>query len=226
LISGVNANQFAAGMVNQGRNGFNNNLRVSVPRYEGDLNQVSRRMLQGDPRSALAQQQIAGIRNDIQNGQTSMRDLMTRYDAINAAKRDRGLFELGRTDRNAAIRNINDVLGVVRNEITTLGRANPQALRSWQDGMAAYATIHRSNAIKNTVESWMTGPYAKFAQTATGGLFLGGVGGAAYKGLAAYGAGASAGTQAIYKTGQVAYRVTQDPNLRRYYWNSVNAPRS
>lgn len=221
LATNINAGQFASNLMNRGRNGFNQNTTANVPRYQNFVDQTSRNMLQGDPRSALAQQQLAGINNDIQNGQTSMRNLMTRYDAINAAKRDRGLFALNPGDRRSAIRNINQVRDVVRGEIEHLGQANPQALQDWQNGVQAWATIHRSNALTNSFERLAKGPYAKLLLGPAASLF--GVGSyAAFKApiLAVPG---SAIAPAAYKTGQTIYRVLNDPRLAEYYWDSISS---
>lgn len=224
LYNNVNGPQYASDLMNRGRNGFNQNQTVNVPQYQNQINRVQRNMLQGDPRSSLAQQQLAGIQNDLSNGQTSMRDLMTRYDAINAAKRDRGLFELNAGDRAAAIRNINQVRDVVRDQITNLGQSNPQALRDWQNGVQAWATIHRSNAITSWVQDLAKGPYAKILTGPAAALF----------GVGSYGAAqapflslqATAATGAAYKSGQVLYRMYNDPTLRSYYWNAINAATS
>lgn len=218
LLEGVNAPAYAAQLMNEGRNGFGPNVTANVPRYEHEINQVARRMYQADPRSALAQQQIAGIRNDIQNGQTSMRDLMNRYDALNAAKRDRGLFELGRTDRRAAIRNINEVRDTVRREIEHLGTVNPQALQSWQNGVQAFSVIHQSNAITNNINRWLAGPIGKGTVSTLFGASAYG----AIKAPAVAGTLGAAGALG-YKASQVAMRVWRDPNLANYYWQAMRA---
>lgn len=220
LANNINGSRYASELMNRGRNGFNPNLTVNVPAYQNQLNAVSRNMLRGDPRSALAQQQIAGIEHDIANGQNGMRDLMTRYDAINAAKRDRGLFALNRGDRAAAIRNINQVRDVVRNQIETLGAANPQALADWQNGVQAWATIHRSNAITNTIQGWARGPYAKILTGPAAALFgAGGYGAATHPLIAGSTAALATGG---YKSGQILYRMWNDPTLQNYYWNAIN----
>ena len=220
LANNVNGSRYASYLMNRGRNGFNQNQVVHVPTYQNQLNEVSRDMLHGDPRSALAQQQIAGIENDIANGRTTMRDLMTRYDAINAAKRDRGLFSLNRADRAAAVRNINQVRDVVRNQIETLGAANPQALAHWKNGVQAWATIHRSNAISNTIQDWAKGPYAKILTGPAAALFgVGGYGAATHPLIAGPG---SVGAGGAYKSGQILYRMWNDPSLQNYYWNALN----
>jgi hypothetical protein len=221
LASNVNANQYASDLMNRGRQGFNPNLQVNTPRYQAEVDRVSRNMLQGDPGSALAQQQIAGIRNDLANGQTSIRDLLTRYDALNRAKRDRGLFALNATDRRAAIRNINEVRDVVRGEIQHLGANNPQALRDWQNGVQAWATIHQSNSIRNWVESLANGPYAKVISGPALGLF--GIGSLAAAKAPIIAGPVSAVSAGAYKSGQTLYRMWNDPNLNQYYWNAIGA---
>ena len=221
LAFNVNAQQYASNLMNQGRNGFNQNLQVSIPRYQNDLNRVSRNMLQGDPGSALAQQQIAGIRNDLASGQTTIRNLLTRYDAINRAKRSKDLFALNKTDKIAAIGNINQVRDVVRNEIQQLGQSNPQSLQSWQNGVQAWATIHRSKSISNWIESIAKGPYAKLALAPGAALFGIGSLGAVKAPLIAAPLAAASGSS--YKTGQILYRMYNDPNLRNYYWEAISA---
>jgi hypothetical protein len=215
LLNNVNAPAYAAQLMNEGRAGFGPNVSANIQRYENSLNRVGRGMYQGDPRSALAQQQIAGIRNDIANGQTSMRDLMNRYDSINAAKRDRGLFELGRADRRAAIRNIDQVRDAVRSEIEILGQVNPDALASWQGGVRAFSVIHRSQALSNAASRFMNSTMSK---TAVATLF-----GAGALKAPLTASGASVGASALYKGGQLAFRVWNDPNLANYYWNAMGA---
>lgn len=221
LAANVNASQYAANLMNRGRNGFGNNITANVPRYQNNLNAVSHQMLRGDPRSSLAQQQISGIENDIAQGQTSMRNLMTRYDAINAAKRDRGLFELSATDRNAAIRNINQVRDVVRSEIEHLGQVNPQALQDWQNGVMAFSTIHRSNALSNWIQSIAKGPYSKLLSAPAAALF--GVGGYVAAKTPIISIPGTVGSAATYKTGQVVYRMYNDANLNNYYFRAISA---
>lgn len=221
LAFNVNASQYASNLMNQGRNGFNQNLQVNVPRYQTQLDRVANTMLHNDPGSALAQQQIAGIRNDLAAGQTGIRDLLTRYDAVNRAKRDRGLFALHPGDRRAAIRNINQVRDVVRGEIEHLGASNPQALIHWQNGVQAWATIHRSNSISNWVESVAKGPYAKMLTGPAAALF--GVGSVAAAKAPIIAGPAAAASAAAYKSGQVMYRMWNDPTLSQYYWNAIAA---
>ena len=223
LAYNINAGRYASDLMNIGRNGFGPNVTANTQRYQTNLNRVNRNILKGDPRSALAQQQLTGIESDIANGQTTMRDLMNRYDAINAAKRDKGLFSLSPGDRKAAIKNINEVRDVVRSEIQNLGQQyNPEALKSWENGVQAWATIHTSNAVSNWVESIAKGPYAKILTVPAAGLF----------GIGSYGTmhlpkfmslGASGAIPASYKTGQVLYRMWNDKNLSNYYWNAFNA---
>lgn len=217
LANNVNAPAYAAQLMNQGRNGFGPNVRANVPRYHQNLDRVARNMLHGDPRSALAQQQILGIRNDIANGQLSMNNLMNRIDAINAAKRDRGLFQLNRADRNAARRNINQVRDVVRDEIVHLGQSNPQALRAWQEGMGAFAAIHRSRAITDMAR--------RFADRLHGAGEIGsifGLGTGIVKAPLGVATGATV-VPAAYKTGQVLFRVMTNPTLAHYYWDAIGA---
>lgn len=226
LSRNVNGAQHASQLMNQGRNGIPNTVQIDVPRLQQRLQQVSNNplLLHADPRSALAREQISNIQRDLANGQTSVRSLMTSYDGLNAAKRNRGLFELNRSDRNFARRAIDEVRNAVRDEIMDAGHAYPDALNSWRSGIQAWSTIHRSRAITNTIEDWAKGPYAKILTGPLAGIFGVGTYAGLKKPLVAL---PLAGTvPAAYKGIQTLYRIWQDPNLAHYYWQALgNAAR-
>lgn len=223
LAGNVNAPKYASDLMNQGRNGVPNQLPINVPRMQTRVQNVlnSPHLLHADPRTALARQEANAILNDLANGQTTVRSMMTTYDGINAAKRNRGMFELTKSDQNFARRAIDEVRNVVRDEIMESGAQFPQALKSWRNGIQAWATIHQSRSITNWVDDLARGPYAKMMSGPATGLF----GVTTYGGIKApMVAGPLAiGVPAAYKVGQTAYRVWQDPNLAHYYWNSIGA---
>lgn len=223
LLGNVNAPQFASQMMNHGRNGMPNNVNVNLPRLQNRLQNASRNplLLNADPRSDLARQELAAIQRDLANGQTSVRSMMTTYDGINAAKRNRGLFELGRNDQNYARRAIDEVRNVIRDEIMDAGSQYPTALNSWRNGIQSWAVIHQSRAITNWIEGVAKGPYGKTLSGPAAGLF----GVTTYGGIKAplIAGPAAAVIPPAYKTLQTAYRVGNDPNLARYYWAAVSA---
>jgi hypothetical protein len=221
LAGNINAPQYASNLMNEGRNGIPNSVHVSVPRFQNDLNNLlnSPRMLLADPRSAMARQQIAHIQQDMANGQTSVIAMMNSYDGLNAAKRSRGMFELGRNDRNFARGQIDEVRNLLRDEIVASSGQYPQAINSWQNGVRAWASIHRSNGISNWVRDLAQGPYAKILAGPASALF----------GLSSYGlsklplvtkTGIIAGP-AVYKGIQIAFRVINNPELARYYFDAL-----
>lgn len=223
LAGNINAPAYASNLMNQGRN-IPANVNINVPRMTQALDRVERTLLSSDPRTQLARQQVNAIRQDLANGQTSVRSAMQAYDGINAAKRSRGMFELGRGDRNFARNSINRVQQVVRDEILDSGSLFPNEINSWQSGVQAWSVIHRSNAIKNWVEDLVKGPYGKALSGPALGLF--GVGAYAAKSAPLVSGTLAAGSAAGYKAGITAFRILQDQNLARYYWGSVNAAMS
>ena len=223
LLSNVNGPAHASRMMNAGRQGIPQALQSNVPRLTRNLNQLERStlMLGSDPRSALARQQINLIRENLANGQTNVRSLMTAYDGVNAAKRGSGMFELGRTDRNFARERINEVNRIVRDEIVQSSQAHPEAINNWQNGLTAWATVHQSNAITNWVEKLARGPYVKLLQGPTAALFGFGSYGAITAPLV--GGAVAAGGPAAYKSFQTMYRMWQNPDLAQYYWGAISA---
>jgi len=221
LLGNVNAPRYASDLMNQGRNGIPQNVNFNTPRLLNRLDNVDRNLLSADPRTALAREQIANIRRDLSNGQTSVRSLMNTYDGTNSAKRNRGLFDFNRDDKKFARKSIDNDLHAVKDEIIDSGINHPEAINSWKDGLQAWAVIHQSRNITNTIESWARGPYAKIIAGPTAALF----------GITSYGAikaplfaiPASIAIPSAYKSLQTGYRVLNDKNLSRYYWNSISA---
>jgi len=220
LLGNVNAPEYASDLMNQGRTGIPQNINFNTPRILNRLDQVESNLLSADPRTALAREQIANIRRDISNGQRSVRSLMTTYDGTNAAKRSRNLFDYNTNDRNFARGSIDRVLHAVRDEVLDAGSNYPQALESWRNGIQAWAVIHQSRAITNTVDRWAKGPYAKVISGPAAALF--GVG--TYAGVKTPLASIPLATAVpiAYKAGQTAYRSWEDPRLAQYYWNAIS----
>jgi hypothetical protein len=219
LLGNVNGREYASQQVREARNALPNNLTVDLNRYLTRLDALERRFLASDPRSQAARQQIGAIRQDIQNGQTSIHDLLTQYDGINAVRNTRGFFDIGRGPaRESASRNLDEVRYVVRDMINETGNQYPQALQQWRNGMQSLAVINQSQRMTNYIKDVLQGPYAKIASGAVSGLF----GAATYFNPAAA-TGAATGTAAGYKVYQVAHRVWNDPRLREYYWNAIAA---
>lgn len=221
LLGNVNAPQYASSLMNNGRNGIPQGLNIDVPRLQTRLQQVSRSplLLNSDPRSALARQELDAIGRDLANGQTSVRSMMTAYDGINAAKRNRGLFEFNRNDQNFAKKSIDQVKNAVRDEIVDSSRAFPNAIQDWKNGIQAWAVIHQTRGMTNWIDSLAKGPYAKIISGPAAALF----GVTTYGGLKAplVAGPLSLGVPASYKAVQTAARVWKDPNLSKYYWNAI-----
>jgi hypothetical protein len=221
LAGNVNGPQYASQLMNAGRKGIPSTVQMDVPRFSQALDSVEKTLLTADPRTALARQTISGLRNDLAMGQTNAQSAMTMYDAVNAAKRNRGMFELGKSDQAFAKKSIDQVRNVVRDEIKQIGAPYPEALKSWQDGVTAWSVIHKSNSITNYVKDVAQGPYAKILTGPAAALFgVGSFGG--FKSPLVAGA-ASASIPSLYKTGQILYRASQDPRLAKYYWGAISA---
>ncbi len=222
LLGNVNAPKYASELMNKGRNGIPQEVNINVPRFQKSLQKVANdpSLLHADPRTALARQEIANIQKDLANGQVSTKSLMTTYDGVNAAKRDAGLFSLTASDRKFAAKAIDKVRNAVKEEILESGSSYKEALDNWKSGTQAWAVIHQSNAMTNWISSLSKGPHAKFLSGPAAALF----------GITSYGgvksplvAGPLAATiPAAYKGYQTAYRVWNDKNLSKYYWEAIS----
>ncbi len=220
LAGNINAPAYASSLMNKGRN-IPASVNINVPRMNQALDNLEKTLLNADPRTVIARQQLSAIRNDLSNGQTSIRSSMQTYDGINAAKRSKGMFEMGSGDRKFARNKVNEVLSVVRDEIDDAGKQFPNEINSWKQGVQAWSVIHQSNAMKNWVEDLVKGPYGKSLGSSVLSLF--GIGAYSAKSAPFVAGTLGAGTTAGYKAGTTVYRILQDPKLAKYYWDSVNA---
>lgn len=223
LANNVNAPQHASRMMNEGREGIPQNVNVDVVRMQNRLHQLQRdpQILNADPRSALARQEIVAIERDLANGQVGVGSFMNTYDGVNAVKRNRDMFSLSRNDQNYAKRQIDKVRNAVRDEIMHSASQYPEALNNWRNGIQAWAVIHRSNALTNWIEGLARGPYGKAIAGPAAGLF--GVGAYGVSKVPIVAGSSSIALPASYKTAQTMYRMWQDPNLRNYYFRAIGS---
>jgi len=219
LAKSINAPKYASDLMNKGRTAIPEDLKINSSAFRDKLNEVNKTLLNSDPRTALARNAISGLEQDLKNGQDSVRSLMTAYDGINAAKRSRGMFELGKRDQIFATKSIDKVRDLLREEILNSASQYPEALKNWKDGISAWAVIHRSNALTNMLEKQAKGPYAKILQGPAAALF--GLGAYSTTQVPQVAGVASATVPAAYKTGQAIYRMWNHPELNKYYWNAL-----
>lgn len=218
LFGNINGEQYASRLMNEARQ-IPPDINFNTNNVLNRLDQVSRspRLLFSDPRSQLARDQLQSVRRDIANGQTSFRSLLTMYDGNNAAKRSAGLFGMNPEDQRFARSAIDQVQHVLRDEVFSFRDRFPNQIQSWDNGRRAWAVIHESNYIKNRVEQLLKGPYNKSIPTSASILF--GLGNIAKNPQA--GLPLAAAAQGVHKGIQLGYRVIQDPNLARYYFQSI-----
>lgn len=219
LSRNVNAPEYASQLMNTGRNGIPTTVNIDTPRLQNRLQTVGQTLLSADPRTDLAREQINRINQDLANGQTSVRSMMTSYDGLNAAKRNRGLFNMDRHDRDFARLSIDRVRNALRDEIMEAGANYPDALDSWRAGIQAWSVVHRSRAMTNYAQDLVKGPYGKLLTGPAAALF--GLGSFASVKQPLVTGTAGAVLPAAYKGMQVLYRIWRDPNLARYYWHAL-----
>jgi hypothetical protein len=223
LVGNINASNYASDLLNKGREGVPDNLQISVPRIIKRLSSVGSKLLRSDPRNDIARQRIAKVEEDLANGQTSVRDMMDAYHGVNASKRSKGMFEIGqRPDVEFARSAVDKVKNAINDEILEAAASHPEALENWRNGIQSWAVIQQSKRLTNWIQDKIRAPGGKTITGVALPLFgLTGAGAAVKAPLVAGSIGAA--TVPLYKAGQVAFRVYQDPRLSHYYWNALSA---
>lgn len=202
-----------------------NNLRKTLPntnpidwnKFSNNLKKSVKKMIPGDEASKDALSQYGSIIAQMENGQNSLGDLITRYDAINRVKNSRGMFDLGKSSRKLATENL-DKIRLNTKEAIKNSINDPKKFKEWEDLQRSFAVMHESQKITRKIANLARSPEGKVLAGPVGALF----GLSTYTSPALTGFVPAAG-YGIYKTGQVAYRIYSDPQLAKYYWNSLNA---
>lgn len=228
LAGNMNARQFGIDQTRIGRQGIGNNA-FNPHALEQDLDILQRGLLRGDPRSDPALKAIRDIRHQMRQGQTNVQDLIERYDALNAMKREKGMFEFGRVDRRVAERRLTRVQHAIRDQIEQHS-ADPHAFQQWRNGLEALAVVSQTENMTRWVDNLLSkGKYKDLANKAVYGLFTGGAGAAGTATALGFGsklligAPLAAGLAGAYKGIQVLQRVVQSPVLANYYRNAMQA---
>lgn len=144
-------------------------------------------------------------------------DLVQSYHDINERLNAKKLFdELSKGERQL-LRNRYDTLrDEIRNTIQDYGKDNPAFLKQWQEANQGYATLAQSNKVTDFFGKHKSKIPSHLLTTVVAELFLG------HPYIAAGTAGAAVGGGALLKSGELIYKISKSPMLRRHYLNVIN----
>ena len=178
-----------------------------TPRDLRFLDQLEQNLTSGGsrPSTTAALKKLQEIRNSMQTGQISSRELLDYYRANNELLSSFGAFNVEGAAKAEHVYRLNQVQQLTRNMLNRYGRnQNPRFLESFRENNLAWAALNQSNNVASAFKKNYTKP---FVSEATKGLFanLGGKGIAIATGLTAL------------ERMQSFVRRLENPILRQYY---------
>lgn len=222
LMGNANANRFAGEMRQRAIQEYGNTT-VNPGQLSRRVNTAGQRFLSGTKGTNAARAHVQGIMNDMNNGRTRASQLIERVSEINDDIANGGGFDapVTATRRNRSVAHLNEIKTAAQEALQQASQNNPNAWYTYQQSNNAWSAILQSNRVID----WASKHYGKIASAGLATML--GLGHAGQQYLTAKGAlggaGVVAGGLAFHKAGQVLYRISQSPELRRYYADVVGA---
>jgi len=212
----TNANEFAFKLRDEARKGIPT-VSTDMNSLGRELRPLERKWISGDLRSASSKDQINHIIKDIKQGKTSIHDLITRIDAINAEIDFKGgfdySFKVPKTVRKAEIKNLKELKSALYDTMKDTLKNEPEKFKKFMESQEVLAAISQSNRLVDFAKKHVVKSVSIGLASLLGGAYfdptLSIAGGAALLGL--------------HKAGQVVTRISKSPALSKYYLNSIKA---
>jgi hypothetical protein len=174
------------------------------------------------PSKNAALESMRHLLGQVNNDQIAVRELIQARKALNEQILSKGgfsFFQQPQPIQDAAVRNLNQVKGLVINGLERYGQTNPQ-FGAWNsafnEGYSAYAA---SNYFTNFIKKHFGDKVTNATVKALTGL--GPVAGAVGMKFAPVYTGLAAASIPVYQAIKLGHRIAQSPTLRNYYGNLV-----
>lgn len=217
-MANANAKKYAGQLRQQAESMLPQNAPYNPQTALNNLTPVVQKYLSNAPTQKAAQGQVMGIVKDIQNGKTSIQDLMQRITQINSEIDSGGGFEIPQAAkknvRRDSIRNLNDVKSKIYETIEQETQNIPGFFEKYKDSQDAFAGIAKSNRFLDFAKHH----YGKFASAGLAALL-----GGSYLGHPIYSLAAVPSLFALHKAGQVLYRISTNKTLSKHYREAMQA---
>ncbi len=143
-------------------------------------------------------------------------DLVQSYHDINERLNAKKLFdELNKGERQILRKRYDMLRDEVRDTIQDYGKRNPAFLKEWQEANQGYATIAQSKKVSDFIGKHKNKISSHLATTVAAELFFG------HPQVAAATLGGAATATGLVKTGELLYRISKSPTLRKHYLNVI-----
>lgn len=155
---------------------------------------------------------VSELKGKVSGGAYPADELVEVYHDINEKMSSKNLFsELSKSEQKKLKFRYKQLQEKVAKEISKYGKSNPEFLKEWREANQGFATIAESRKVTNFLESKVGKVPSKLAGSMALEVFLG------HPEIA----GATAASFTGLKTGEMLYRISKSPTLRKHYANVI-----
>lgn len=216
LISQPMADKYVGDQYKKARNLIPQNTMIPTGNLEQNLSHLETELSKGISTSTKneVKSAVKELKNKVSGGSLPAEEIVDSFHDINERLTSKKLFEdLSRPERKKLKIRYDKLKSEVSKEIKDYGKYNPEFYNKWKEANEGYATIQKSKGFTNWLQSHMGRLPEKLAGSMALEVLMG------HPELAVGTLGAGAGV----KIGELMYRISKSPILRKHYLNSVKS---
>jgi hypothetical protein len=157
---------------------------------------------------------INEIENKIAGGAIPFDEVVAMYHDVNEVKTNKNLWaDLDKSGKKLLKRRLDGVSKAIGNFIDEKGEGIPGFLEEWRGANASFATLKQSEKVSDYINGQIGGMPKHLAGSLAVELAIG----------HPVAAGVTIGGASLVKSGELMYRVMNDPGLRKHYINVMKA---
>jgi len=214
LMGKKTADAFVADKYKTARGKIPAGTMVNTNKFAGELSRLEQELAKGVSTNTkdAVKSATAELRAKASGGAMPMDEIVESYHNINERLSSKKLFdELNTTERKALKHRYDKLKDIIRGQISEYGKSNPDFFNEWTEANAAFKTIADSKKVSNFLQSKL----GRIPKYLSGSL--------AYELFTGHPVAAAglAGAAAPVKMGELLYRISKDPSLRKHYLNVI-----
>jgi hypothetical protein len=220
LMGGKTANQFISEKYKAASSAIPKNDIIPTEKLIIGLDKVEQELLKGvtTPTKSEVLTPLRELRNKAAGGGMLAEDAVQAYRDINERLKAKKLFEdLSKDERKLLRKRYDMVRDELRSSLSDYGKKNPEFFQNWSEANQAHAVLSKSKTVSDFISRNKGKIPSHLGGTIALELFAG------QPGLAVGTAATAAGGYGVVKSGELLYRISKSPVLRKHYIDVIEA---
>lgn len=214
------ANQYISEKYQQAKSSIPSGDIIPTSRLLQGLESVEKELSKGvtTPTKSEVMGPLRELKNKAAGGGMLAEDAVQAYHDINERLTAKKLFEdLSKSERHLLRKRYDMVRDELRSSLKDYGEKNPKFWKEWSEANQGYATLQKSKKVSDYINRNLPRIKSHLAGTVALELFTG------HPQMAVATAGGAAAAYGATKTGELLYRISKSPTLRKHYADVIKS---